>query len=152
MCEEKGVRVWIWESRSKLHAMCLRERKDFEAYLDIDLECLRETMIQSYSGGWMDAVDDLGMCRDCLDALTTLRYSDPFEPCWINTALPPWSCKKSNVEMWCRRNVHTMLEVLDFLELLTTYIPGKDLNWNKVRLWVQRTWELISIGPMAVMD
>ena len=31
------------------------------------------------SEGWMDDVDELNMFKDCMDALTSLRFSDPFD-------------------------------------------------------------------------
>ena len=154
ICQDQCVRVWIWEARSKLHSLCLRQPKGstFENYLDIELESLRETMIQSWSGGWMDDPEDLNSFRDCMDALTTLRFSDPFETRWIETALPPWSEKKVMVFMWTKRNVHTILGVLDFLDTVTTHIPGKSLDWLRVRQWVLECWDELETGYMSKMD
>ena len=154
MCEDQCVRTWIWEARAKLHAMLLRQPNapSFENYLDIQLECLRETMIQSWSGGWMDDVDDLNTFRDCMDALTSLRYSDPFDARWVQTALPAWSNKKVRVDMWSKRNLHTILDVLDFLQVVTTHIPGKLLDWMRVRQWVLETWDELCTGCMSTMD
>ena len=103
----------------------------------------------------MDDPEDLNTFKDCMDALTTLRFGDPFEPLWIGTALPPWSEKKVKVSMWSRRNVHTMLGVLDFLDMVTTHIPGKSLNWLRVRQWVLECWEELCtgvVGGMSRMD
>ena len=154
MGEDHFVRVWTWEARCKLHGMCVRSsmNRSLESYLDIELECLRETMMQSWSGGWMGDVDDLSTFKDCMDALTSLRYSDPFDPLWLQTALPPWSRTKILVGMWTQRNVHTILGVLDFLDVVTARIPGKSLDWARVRQWVLQTWEQICTGSLSDLD
>ena len=131
-----NCRYWIWEVRSKLHFE--RSLDAVDNWLDLDLECLRECLIEAYSNGKVRRSQRI-LFEDSMHCLTSLRYSNPFAPRWITTALPAWddiSRAKKPISILDAQTYQTMMSVLDFLDGIESRIAGAQLNWRQIRSWI----------------
>ena len=127
---------WIWECRAKLHFQ--RSLDAVDDFLDLDLECLRECLIQGYSSGKVRRSQRV-VFEHSMHCLTSLRYSNPYAPRWLITALPEWdgiSRTNEPINILDAQTYHTMMGVLDFLDGIESQIAGAQLNWRDVRAWI----------------
>ena len=83
-----NCRVRIWEARAKLHWRL--QDKNIGTYLGCSLEAIRECFFEGYSEGKVGRRDRV-LLEDTMHWLTSLRYSDPYNPklCYAHTQLQP---------------------------------------------------------------
>ena len=149
---DDNTRVWIWEARAKLSWG--KTIAEIENWLDLELECLRETLKESYCyRRWPRS--DAQLYMPCMDALTSLRYSNPWCPEWVTTALPSWEHTAHGehpVHLVTHHDVPRMLDVISFFESLETRLNGIELNWKAVRVWLESEYAIVLQGELDLLD
>ena len=149
---DQACRIWIWECRAKLHFG--RSLAAVDDYLDLDIECLRECLIEGFSTGKVPHLHRL-LFEDAMHLLTSLRFSNPWKPCWILTALPAWERiqhTRQPISILDEWTLAKMMATLDFLESIETCVPGAHMNWPYVRAWIRKQWLKASRDDLNKMD
>lgn len=124
---------WLHECRSKLHWG--RQLQEVEDWLDCSLELLREILMQAWGKG-MTPEKYQAQFIHAMDALTSLRYSNPYNCQWIHTALPEWGTCSGPTTIPDETGLKTVLSVIHFLDSMESNPERILLDWALIQMWI----------------
>ena len=138
----------VWQAIKDSHGV-----KALGDYLDLDVECLRECLLEVYRRDQFpqEQIHQLILALDCL---TSLRYGSETDPRWIATGLPPrQQCSRSTrPTMFNERNIQVVREVLALVISVPPSPEMSELSWQFLREWLEQYWQSLQPTFLESMD